>query len=326
MSAYLPTEPGVASIGLALLAATLGLGFAITRFGSRPRARVAAWALVAAAVVGAERLTAGQPPGFRMLGLVGVLLYAMKAVVCVEGGASRESGLGWARWWGFAIAWPGMRPDPFATAGRRRVPGGPALMARGLGWLVAGAALVLLARAVWRSGGSLALATALVLPGLSLILHFGIFNLLAGAWRLAGVNVGPLFRAPVRSRSLTEFWGRRWNLAFSEMTAIGIYRPLAPRLGRPAATAVAFIGSGLLHELAISVPVKAGFGLPSLYFALQGALMLIERALERAGSPVHRTAWIGRLWTLAWLVLPLPILFHRPFLAGVVWPLLGPGR
>jgi len=326
VSAYLPTEPGVASIGLALLAATLGLGFAITRLGSHPRARVAAWALVAAAVVGAERLTAGQPPGFRMLGLVGVLLYAMKAVVCVEGGASRESGLGWARWWGFAIAWPGMRPDPFATAGRRRVPGGPALMARGLGWLVAGAALVLLARAVWRSGGSLALATALVLPGLSLILHFGIFNLLAGAWRLAGVNVGPLFRAPVRSRSLTEFWGRRWNLAFSEMTAIGIYRPLAPRLGRPAATAVAFIGSGLLHELAISVPVKAGFGLPSLYFALQGALMLIERALERAGSPVHRTAWIGRLWTLAWLVLPLPILFHRPFLAGVVWPLLGPGR
>ena len=27
--------------------------------------------------------------------------------------------------------------------------------------------------------------------------------------------------------------------------------------------------------------------------------------------------------TLAWLLVPLPILFHRPFLAGVVWPLIG---
>jgi alginate O-acetyltransferase complex protein AlgI len=33
-------------------------------------------------------------------------------------------------------------------------------------------------------------------------------------------------------------------------------------------------------------------------------------------------AWRGRLWTVFWLVLPLPLLFHRPFLAGVVWPLL----
>jgi len=37
-------------------------------------------------------------------------------------------------------------------------------------------------------------------------------------------------------------------------------------------------------------------------------------------------AWFGRLWTLSWLTLPLPLLFHRPFLAGVIWPLLGIGQ
>jgi hypothetical protein len=46
--------------------------------------------------------------------------------------------------------------------------------------------------------------------------------------------------------------------------------------------------------------------------------------LVGAGQAHDRpVAWVGRAWALAWLVLPLPILFHRPFLAGVLWPLLG---
>jgi alginate O-acetyltransferase complex protein AlgI len=135
-----------------------------------------------------------------------------------------------------------------------------------------------------------------------------------------------LFRRPLRSTSLREFWGRRWNLAFSEMTALGVYRPLTGPLGRGGATVVAFLASGLLHEIAISLPVMAGFGLPLTYFALHGILMVVERRLEAAGRPVSRPAWLGRTWTLFWLVAPLPILFHRPFLAGVVWPLLGAPR
>jgi D-alanyl-lipoteichoic acid acyltransferase DltB (MBOAT superfamily) len=139
---------------------------------------------------------------------------------------------------------------------------------------------------------------------------------------LANADGPKLLLAPLRSRSLTEFWGRRWNLAFSEMTALGIYRPLEPRVGRPAAIVTAFFASGLLHEIAISLPVNRGFGLPLSYFALHGLLRLAEQRLERAGRPVWRRAWLGRAWTLFWLVVPLPILFHRPFLAGVVWPLL----
>jgi hypothetical protein len=29
---------------------------------------------------------------------------------------------------------------------------------------------------------------------------------------------------------------------------------------------------------------------------------------------------------LLWLALPLPLLFHRPFLEGCVWPLIGMGN
>ena len=77
--------------------------------------------------------------------------------------------------------------------------------------------------------------------------------------------------------------------------------------------------SGLLHELAISVPVGAGYGLPLAYFALHGLAMSIEPVLAERG-------WLagarGRVWTILIVGGPLPILFHPPFLRGIVWPLL----
>ena len=114
-----------------------------------------------------------------------------------------------------------MRPAPFERAGCPPLPGAADLVKRGLARLMLGLVLVLAARVAWSRTGSHLLATALALPGLSFMLHFGIFNLAAGVWRQAGVDVHALFRDPLRSRSLAEFWGRRWNLAFSEMTAIG---------------------------------------------------------------------------------------------------------
>jgi len=75
----------------------------------------------------------------------------------------------------------------------------------------------------------------------------------------------------------------------------------------------------------IRVPVRAGYGLPSAYFALHGALVLLERKWERAGRPVQAWGWRARAWTAFWIVAPLPILFHPSFLRGVVWPLAGIG-
>ncbi|MGH3115165.1 MAG: hypothetical protein ACRDOP_17015, partial [Gaiellaceae bacterium] len=62
------------------------------------------------------------------------------------------------------------------------------------------------------------------------------------------------------------------------------------------------------------------FGLPLFYFALHGGLVLAERLLAEAGRPIGGR--LGRAWSVFGLVAPL-LLFHRPFLAGVVWPLVG---
>jgi alginate O-acetyltransferase complex protein AlgI len=312
VSAYLPTGAEAALAALGTAAAALLLSFAVTRLRAVGPARAAAGGLVLGTLLAMERVTAGEPPGFRMLALIAGLLYAMKAVVSVQSSAREGTRLPLLRWLAFATLWPGMRPALFASLGPRR-PGAGRLLARGLARAGLGAALVALARVTESATGSPAVATLALLPGLSLMLHFGAFDVVAGLWRLAGVDCAPLFRAPLRSGSLREFWGRRWNLAFSEMTAIAVYRPLTESAGTRTALLASFLFSGLLHEAAISLPVRAGFGLPFSYFVLHGVLALVERKRGPLGRPA----------TLASLVLPLPLLFHPPFLRGVLWPLLG---
>ncbi len=306
---------GGAGLGAAaaLLAATLLGAFLVTRM-PRPRlARGVAWSLAALVVWAAESVTSGQPPGFRMLVVILGLLYAMKAVVSVEASAQEGGRLPPMRWLAFATLWPGMRPALFARHGPPRAGAWP-LVRRGLLHIAGGTALVALARGIWSTTHARVPSTLALLPGLSLLLHFGLFDLAAGLWRLGGVDAGELFRAPLRAASLREFWGRRWNVAFSEMMALAVYRPLSGLAGRRSALAAAFLLSGLFHEAAISLPVRAGFGGPLAFFALHGLLTAVE----------HERGPLGRGATLAAVVLPLPLLFHPPFLRGVVWPLLGP--
>jgi hypothetical protein len=321
MHAFIPADPWIVVVLATALGGVILLGFAIARGVLTSSARFVGWATLLFGTLVVEWLTRAEPAGVRMLALVTFGLLAMKLVVVAEERTRGMKKLSFGAWLGFAAAWPGMKPGPFCSPDVGARSGAGALLRRGAVHVLLGATLVLLARTAWLATHSRLLATALLLPGLSLCLHFGVCNLLAGAWRRRGVACEALFQAPLRSESLSEFWARRWNLAFSEMTATVAYRPLATRIGRGPALVAAFALSGLLHEMAISLPVRDCFGLPLAYFVGHGVLVLIERALASAGHPL--TGLTGRVWAFFWLVAPLPLLFHRPFLAFVVWPLIG---
>ena len=124
---------------------------------------------------------------------------------------------------------------------------------------------------------SLYLAGWMGMAGVVLTLHFGLFHLLSCAWRRAGVEARPLMNAPVVSESLGEFWGRRWNTAFRDLTHRFLLRPMTRRLGVRGGIAAGFVCSGLVHELVISVPAGGGYGDPTLFFAIQGIGILVER-------------------------------------------------
>jgi alginate O-acetyltransferase complex protein AlgI len=293
----------------ALLAALLLLGRWLER---RPvhAALAIARTLPPLAVGAAALATDAEPAGTRMLALAAALFVAMKCLVLAAARAGGEAPLAQSTWWSFVLLWPGMAPGAFAVrpAVRSRPDRAAArrFAVRGLRNLLAGAALVLLARAL-----RAAWLAPLLLVGLSLLVHFGLFTLLAALHRASGRRVRPPFDAPHRTRSLGEFWANRWNRGFAEMTALLVQRPLARRFGRRPALLLSFLASGILHEVAISLPVRAGYGLPTCYFLLQGALV----------------AWLpqqhGRAVALLAVLLPVPLVFHPPFVRGVIVPLLG---
>lgn len=328
---YAPDDLALMGALLGGLVAVLGAGYALMRLAAhRPRvARSGGWMLVGLGFVSYTSLCAQEPPGIRMLLIIGVVLYAMKAVVAVEEVITSRLELSPLEWVAWAGGWPGM--DPWHFAGWRQGDRGARVNAsheagvffvRGLVRLVLGAGLMVAAHLAYRETGSLILTTVLALPGISMVLHFGVFNLACAFWRAMGVPVSALFVAPLASFHLKEFWGRRWNLPFTEMIQRAIFRPLYEPLGGKKAALTGFTFSGLLHECAISVPVGQGYGLPMLYFALHGGLVTLERGTG-LDDALERRPILSRAWTLFWLAAPMWILFHTPFLKGIVWPLVG---
>ena len=157
--------------------------------------------------------------------------------------------------------------------------------------------------------------------GIVLILHFGVFHLLSCFWRSLGFDARPLMNHPLRSTSLGEFWGQRWNTAFRDLTHRFLFRPLTSRIGPRIGLLAGFLVSGAVHELVISVPAYGGYGGPTLYFAIQGAGIVVERTRlsRRIGLG---SGWPGRAFTMLVLIAPVFFLFHRPFVVRVIVPFM----
>jgi hypothetical protein len=280
--------------------------------------RALAWLTPAAVVAAAVALGPRLAPWQRLALTSYVLYLALKATAVLlrpPATLAGRSALGWLLYW---AAWPGMDLAPFAR--RRPEPeAGPeagAWARRGLAGMAVGLALVAALTASADRLGDQVLGWAGI-AALLATFHLGWALVLSALVRRAGFDVGPLFDDPLASRSLTDFWSRRWNLAFVEMDRLLFLPPLRRLLGRRLAVPGVFLASGLMHELAISYPAGAGWGGPLAYFALHAGLVTVERRLRPARWP----ALAARAWTWLWLLGPLPVLFHRPFRAELVVPL-----
>lgn len=218
----------------------------------------------------------------------------------------------------YLFAWAGMDPAAFlARPLVSRVPPSAAWAAP-VARVVTGAALVwLFARFLVPTHALLAGWVGMI--GLVLLLHFGALDLLALGWRWRGFDAEPLMKAPTRAKGLTDFWSNRWNTAFNHLAGRYVFAPLSRRLGLAGATLATFLASGLVHDLVISVPARAGHGLPTAYFLIQGVSVLLD-GVTAHGS--RRTSPWRRLAAAVIIIAPLPLLFHAPFVREVILPFM----
>ena len=252
---------------------------------------------------GASHLLMLNEPAFiRMIGLCTVLLLTMKALIYMEWIKTGERPMTLLRWLAFSFLWFGMQPKPWL--GIRRKLEWVGHLRAGLLSIVTGAIGFTLYVA-WE-GTYFPLAFIF----LSLLFHYGILRLNTTFWRAMGFPVRTLFRNPLTITSFREFWGTRWNLAYSQMMARAVQKPLVSKFGKRGAVFSVFVISGLFHELAITIPIMKGFGLPTLFFLFHGIAVLLERTNHRL---------IGILCLLS-LLLGLPILFPPAFVNQVIEP------
>jgi hypothetical protein len=265
-------------------------------------------ALLITAVLAAHYTTLDFSPVARMFIFIGILFFGLKGILLVL-----RPSPNWPAAGAFLV-WPGMNPSEFRTkTGRASLAWGdifkPALcMITGCVYLT-----VLAPRATGYL--SQALLTGV---GLLLIVHFGIFGWLHVFYRLFGWRVREIFRQPWAARGVGDFWGGRWNRGFSEFTSLLLYRPVILKWGWRVATMVSFAISGILHEFAISLPVQAGYGGPFLYFLMHGLLVIAEK-----DGRWNQYPRFNRLVFWVSIIVPLPVLFHEPFIRGVIFPLAG---
>lgn len=257
----------------------------------------------------------------RFLGAtVGLLLSVKVGSRALLGARSGEPSLSPGQTLLYWTVWPGVRPDLFAGDDEHAGPSGRRFV-EGYVSVLVGLALAVGAMLAPPVVGLDASSWLLLFAALAVV-HSGVGRLLPFALRWLGYAVPPLFDDPLRSESVADFWSERWNRPFVGMNRLFVTEPLSERVGMAGTAFVAFLVSGLLHELAISYTAGGGWGTPSLYFLIQAVAYVTERTwLPDDGGPV-----VGRLWTYAVVFAPLPLLFHAPFRATFLVPLVEGGR
>lgn len=241
-------------------------------------------------------------------------------------------GCKWLTWWtaatqgvsigrqlGYLFAWPGFDVDAFFHASNSRV---PSLHLWVFGVAKLGLGLVLIAAVYPRLPKDAEMLRGWVgMLGIVFVLHFGVFHLVSLAWQAVGVTAKPIMDWPVLATSVSDFWGKRWNSAFRDLTHRFLFRPLTARFGAKAALAIGFLASGIVHDLVISLPAGDGYGGPTVFFLLQAGALFAERSAlgKRLGLGHGLRGWA---FTLIVLLGPVFLLFHPPFLRLVVLPFL----
>ncbi len=127
-----------------------------------------------------------------------------------------------------------------------------------------------------------------------------------------GLDVAPMQRDPISSKSAAEHWGERWNRVVSSWLRRNVFLPVTRRTRSPRlALMAAFSWSVFLHAFMVLAALDVVNAITmGAYFAVQGLAVLVETKVPVARWPVP----VQRAWTIL-LVAGPSWLFVGPMLA-----------
>ena len=110
----------------------------------------------------------------------------------------------------------------------------------------------------------------------------------------------PLTDNPFKADSISNFWARRWHQMLRRTFIVMGGIPGGWIAGRPGAVLGTFIASGLFHEFGAYAIGRGIDHTVTLFFAVQGVAVILERLWHR-WTGYYVRGWGGRAW--AYLVM-----------------------
>ncbi|KZT25386.1 hypothetical protein NEOLEDRAFT_1133759 [Neolentinus lepideus HHB14362 ss-1] len=140
----------------------------------------------------------------------------------------------------------------------------------------------------------------------------------------------PIMENPWATDSLHGFWAKRWHQIFRRIFLVCGGYPGYFVGGRVGMVLGTFAASGLYHELAIYAMGRGLDHRVTIFFALQGVMVILEK-VWRVATGRRVGGWWGRLWCyFVIIVLGQPAIdaWHVRGLAGgmVIFPIISPTR
>lgn len=254
----------------------------------------------------------GEIPRWVLMWGIAVAMFAVLKELSFRGMKASRAPL--PRKLAYLFLWPGMDAKAFLTQPARKTPG-----AREWATAVLKTAFGISLLFVSRLSEAPLVAGWIAMVGVVFCLHFGGFHVLSCFWRSRGFQAVPLMDRPAMATSVSDFWGKRWNVAFRDLTHRMVFLPTLRRWGRTPALMAGFIFSGVIHELAITVPAGGGYGGPMVFFILQALAALFERSKtgKRFGLGKGARGWA---FTQGLLALTVALLFPPPFVLRIINP------